>query len=66
MAVVLSGAVIIKQEGSQITYKNKCEKCGWVDSSTTTTSAPNKNSTRSTSFTCQKCRNDQRILIQGT
>lgn len=66
MAVALSGAVIIEQKGSQMKYKRKCEKCGWVDSSTVSTSAPFKNSTTTTHFFCLKCKNKQKIVIQGS
>jgi len=66
MAVALSGAVIIQQQGSSLKYKKKCEKCGWVDNSTVSTSSPSKNSTSTTYFTCPKCRNNQKIMIQGS
>lgn len=66
MAVAISGAVIIEQKGSQMKYKKKCEKCGWVDNSTNFGGAPSKNSTLTSSFTCPKCRNNQKLAIQGT
>jgi len=37
MAAAISGAVIVKQEGTRIEYRRKCEKCGTVQPGTTTT-----------------------------
>jgi hypothetical protein len=66
MTVALSGAVIIEEKGSQITYKNKCEKCGWVSNSTVSGSAPMRNSTTTSYFMCTKCKNNQKVTLQGT
>ncbi len=66
MPVALQGAVIVKQNGLQISYKKKCEKCGNLDNSTTSTSAPStKSSKLTTSFRCSKCGNQQKVEIQG-
>lgn len=66
MAVALSGAIIIKQEGTRIIYKKKCEKCGTVQSGSNTTSvSKSSSSTLTSSFRCIKCGNNQRIAIQG-
>jgi hypothetical protein len=64
-AVALSGAVILKQEGSRLTYKQKCEKCGNLSSSTISCGAPSVGSTLVTSFSCSKCKNSQRVQIKG-
>jgi hypothetical protein len=64
-AVALTGAVIIEQKGNTIRWKKKCEKCGWVDSSTTSQSAPSRNATSSSGFSCPKCKNRQNVKIQG-
>lgn len=66
MATALQGAVIVKQDGTRISYKQKCEKCGNVSSSTTTTSVSlNSSSKITSSFRCSKCGNQQKIEIQG-
>lgn len=66
MAIVLQGAVIIEQQGTNMKYKRKCEKCGWIDGSTVSSSSPSKNSKTNSTFSCPKCKNNQRIEIQGT
>lgn len=66
MVVALSGAVIIEQKGSRVKYKKKCEKCGYVDSATVDGQAPGKNTKTGSNFSCPKCRNNQKIVLQGT
>ena len=61
MAVALQGAVIVKQDGSRISYKQKCDKCGNVSSTTTTTTI---GSNLTSNFRCSKCGNNQKIIIQ--
>lgn len=66
MPTVIHGAVIVKTNGLQISYKQKCEKCGNVNNTTTNTTAPSTSSSRLTSsFRCSKCGNQQKIEIQG-
>ena len=65
-AVALSGAVIVSQTISQIVYKRKCEKCGDVSGSTTTTSSVSSGQTYGSQFKCFKCNNTQRIQIKGS
>ena len=49
MATALQGAVIVKQDGTRISYKQKCDKCGNVSSSTTTTIVSSSSSSKTTS-----------------
>ncbi len=66
MPVAIQGAVIVKTNGLQISYKQKCEKCGTVSGSQTSTTAPTSSSSKLTSsFRCSKCGNQQKIEIQG-
>lgn len=61
----ITGAVIANQNGSQMSYKNKCEKCGTTSSSTNTVSVPSKGNKYTNNFRCMKCGNQQRVEIQG-
>jgi len=66
MPIALQGAVIVKSNGLQITYQRKCEKCGYLEtSSTTATASSSKNSKSSSVFRCPKCANQQKVEIQG-
>lgn len=64
-ASVLSGAVLVSDNGSSARYKEKCESCGHVGSSTKNmNSSGSGHSTFSSSFVCPKCRNRQEVKIQ--
>lgn len=66
MATVIQGAVITKKDGLRISYKQKCEKCGYASASQITTSVSSSSSSKySSSFRCSKCGNQQKIEIQG-
>lgn len=66
MPTALQGAVIVKKDGLRISYKQKCEKCGNLNSGTITTTASSSSSSKSsTSFRCSKCGNQQKCEIQG-
>ncbi len=49
-----------------MTYKQKCEKCGHLGSSTISSGTPEIGSTLTTYFTCIKCRNNQNVQIKGS
>lgn len=61
----ISGAVIANPNGSQMSYKNKCEKCGNINTSTNTVSIPTKGNEYTNNFRCMTCGNQQRVEIMG-
>ncbi len=61
----ISGAVIANQNGSQMSYKNKCEMCGNINTSTNSVGIPSKGNKYTNNFRCMKCGNQQRIVIMG-
>lgn len=63
--VPVQGAVIANQNGSQMSYKNKCEKCGAMGNSTNTVSVPGPRQNYTNNFRCSKCGNQQRVEIVG-
>ena len=62
----VTGAVIANQNGSQMSYKDKCEKCGTTSSSTHSAAVPSKGNKYTNNFRCMKCGNQQRVEIIGT
>ena len=62
--VALSGAVVTWYEDGMMKYVKKCEACSTVDESEHYTQAPRPGSSFSTSFTCNKCRHDSKIIIK--
>lgn len=66
MPTVIQGAVIVKKDGLKTSYKQKCEKCGNVNTSTISITVPTSSSSKATSaFRCAKCGNQQKIEILG-
>lgn len=66
MAVAIQGAVILEQKGNMMKYCKKCERCGFVESNIkTNTQQPGSHGKLTTSFQCPKCKNNQRVEIQG-
>ncbi|MBL7940351.1 MAG: hypothetical protein JNL43_13405 [Flavobacteriales bacterium] len=63
--IPVQGAMIANQNGSQMSYKNKCEKCGTMSTSTTTASVPGPRQKYTNNFRCVKCGNQQRVEIMG-
>ncbi len=64
-AVVISGAVITKDDGRSGMYKEKCESCGYVSGTTKNfSSGGSGNSVMSSSFVCHKCKNRQDVKIK--
>lgn len=64
MATALQGAIIEKQSGTTVVFKKKCEKCGDVSHSDTTTQI-NSGSIYNFQFSCVKCKNTQKVQIKG-
>ncbi len=64
MATILSGGVITKESGSQITYRLKCDKCGTVEHSESQVTV-SKGSTSTYTRKCMKCGNQQKVIIKG-
>lgn len=66
MAVVIQGAIIFEEKGNMMKYCKKCESCGFVESNIkTNVQQPGPRSKLITSFRCPKCKNNQKVEIQG-
>ncbi len=62
-AVALQGAVILEQDGSLLTYKEKCEACGHVNPGQRKASIGGWG-TYTSSFRCPRCGNNQKVEIR--
>jgi predicted nucleic-acid-binding Zn-ribbon protein len=65
MAIALTGAVIVEDSGNMITYRKKCQSCGYVEGGGNITTPPSRGTTMSSAFMCMKCRTMNEIRIQG-
>ena len=53
-AVAISGALIVKDDGRNVTYKKKCDNCGKTLAGATIVVLPGN--TRYNNFKCSKCK----------
>ncbi len=64
MPIAIQGAVIISQENDgRFKYNKKCEKCGDIQTSTSSATGGHHGSW-STSFKCHKCGNMQKVVVK--
>ena len=66
MAAALSGCIII-EEGAMghITYRKKCDKCGYVLPGSCGTTINTRGTKLNSSFQCPKCRTQVKLILQG-
>lgn len=65
MAVAISGAVILEENGGRIRYRQKCEQCGRSPTTEIHIGAPTGANKLTITFKCPKCGNQQRVEIAG-
>ena len=65
MAVALQGAVVVSQDGTMVTYRHKCDKCGHLETGSTHVQTPGSGVYMRSSFGCTKCKQRQEVEIQG-
>ena len=61
--IAIAGGVISKQNGSSITYKLKCEKCGFIEHNENTVTVT-KGVTEVSTKKCSSCGNNQVIKLK--
>lgn len=63
--ITIFGGIILKQNGSSVTYKLKCDKCGNAESKESTVTLT-KGVTEISTKKCDNCGNNQTIKIKHT
>lgn len=61
--VIITGGVVLKQNGTSVTFKSKCEKCGNVDNAEATLTLM-KGVSEITTKKCLKCGNSQIVKMK--
>ncbi|BDX36723.1 hypothetical protein CYCD_00780 [Tenuifilaceae bacterium CYCD] len=61
--VTITGGVVLKQNGTSVTFKSKCEKCG-NDDSVEITLTLMKGVSEITTRKCSKCGNNQIVKMK--
>ena len=65
MAIALTGAVIVEDRGTLMSYRKRCGQCGYIEGGSTISSPPSQGGMLVSSFNCQKCRGINELRIQG-
>jgi hypothetical protein len=61
MAIEMTGGKIVNERGTVVTFRQKCEECGYVFDFNKTTIVPAFSSRKVRPFTCPECGNYQEV-----
>lgn len=61
MTIEMTGGKIVNERGTVVTFRQKCEECGYVYDFNKTTIVPAYGSRKVRAFTCPKCGNYQEV-----
>ena len=61
VAIEMRGGVIVDERGTVVTFRQKCEECGYVFDWKKTTIVPAFSSRKVRPFTCPRCGNYQEV-----
>jgi acetone carboxylase gamma subunit len=61
MAIEMTGGKIVGERGTVVTFRQKCETCGYVFDWNKTTIVPAYGSRKVRPFTCPECGNYQEV-----
>jgi phage terminase large subunit GpA-like protein len=66
MAIALTGAVLLGDDGRTMRYQQRCENCGTLQPGTISMQVPQgSHTTAQSSFNCVKCRSRNEVRIRG-
>jgi rubredoxin len=64
MAIEIIGGEIVRERGTVVTFRQKCEECGYVFDFEKTTIVPAYGSRKVRPFTCPECENRQEVVAR--
>jgi hypothetical protein len=64
VAIEMTGGVIVDERGTVVTFRQKCENCGYVFDWNKTTIVPAFSSRKVRPFTCPQCGNYQEVELR--
>jgi ribosomal protein S27AE len=62
MAIEMTGGEIVNERGTVVTFRQRCEECGYVFDWNKTTIVPAFSSRKVRPFTCPECGNYQEVV----
>jgi rubredoxin len=63
LAIEVTGGVVVNERGTVVTYRQKCEECGYVYDYNKTTIVPAYSTRSARNFTCPECGNYQEVSV---
>ena len=64
VAIEMTGGVIVNERGTVVTFRQKCERCGYEFDWNKTTIVPAFSSRKVRPFTCPQCGNHQEVELR--
>ena len=64
MAIEMTGGEIVNERGTVVTFRQRCEECGYVFDWNKTTIVPAFSSRKVRPFTCPECGNLQEVVAR--
>lgn len=64
MAIEMTGGEIVNERGTVVTFRQRCEECGYVFDWNKTTIVPAFSSRKVRPFTCPECGNYQEVVAR--
>jgi hypothetical protein len=64
MTIEMTGGEIVRERGTVVTFRQRCEKCGFVFDWNKTTIVPAYSSRNVRAFTCPECENYQEVVAR--
>jgi DNA-directed RNA polymerase subunit M/transcription elongation factor TFIIS len=64
LTIEVTGGIVVNERGTVVTYRQKCEECGYVYDYNKTTIVPAYSTRRARNFTCPKCGHYQEVLLR--
>ena len=64
MAIEVRGGVVVRERGTVVTYRQRCEECGYVYDYDKTTIVPAYSVRSARNFTCPECGNYQEVSMR--
>jgi rubredoxin len=64
LAIEVTGGIVVNERGTVVTYRQKCERCGYVYDYNKTTIVPAYSTRSARNFTCPECGNYQEVSLK--
>jgi len=64
LAIEVTGGIVVNERGTVVTYRQKCEECGYVYDYNKTTIVPAYSTRSARNFTCPECAHYQEVSVR--